>query len=93
MGTGSVLPESWDAWLCYLGVGKEREGRGEDSETWGRLTRVLGCKTPGELKSYKAWKKPTATVSRVSAGHGYRGWYVWEWGVTSTEPFKGEAAR
>lgn len=92
MGTGSAVSESWKAWLCYLGVGEGREGRREDSETWGRLTRVSGCKTPGKFEILKGLEeKPnchcfSVVLLAMGAGHGMCG-------VTSTGPSQGGAVR
>lgn len=71
-GTGSVVSESWEAWLCCLWVWEGREGRREDSETWGRLTRFSGCnlKRPGR-------KTQLPLFLCGSAGRGCRAWHVW----------------
>lgn len=87
-----MVSESWEAWLCYLGVGEGRQGRREDSETWGRLTRVLDCKTPGKFEILKGLEeKPnchcfSVVLLAMGAGHGMCG-------VTSLGPSQGGAVR
>lgn len=62
------------------GVREVREGRKDDLETWGKLTRVSGCKTSGKSEILKSLEeKPNCLSGALLAMSAWWG-VVCVWG-------------